>query len=133
MKDTKEKFYLIGSGGVGWAWVRMNKFTKRIKRVEKGSSDEASYLGLIDILKFVGSGGRILIVTDSWNLDAQLHGKRVYKAPRLRELRNAVRKVIEEQGLEVEVDYVPRYRHPIGRLLNPLRQELDLERHPNCD
>jgi hypothetical protein len=133
VQETKEKFYLIASGGVGWAWVRMDRFAKRIKRVDKGSDNEGAYLGLIDILKFVDSGARVLVITDSWKLDDQLHGKRVYKEPRLRELRNEVRKLIEKQALEVEVEYVPRYRHPISRLLNPLRQQLDRERHPDCD
>jgi ribonuclease HI len=128
MKETKEKFYIIGSGGVGWAWVRIDRFTKRIKRVEKVTGDEASYLGLIDVLKFVGCGGRLLVITDSQKLHDQLHGKRVYKEPRLRELRNEVRKLIEEQTLEVEVKYVSRYNHPIGRLLNPLMEQVELER-----
>jgi hypothetical protein len=111
-----------------WAWVRIDKFTKRIRRVEKVSGDEASYLGLIDVLKFVGCGGRLLVITDSQRLHDQLHGKRVYKEPRLRELRNEVRKLIEEQTLEVEVKYVSRYNHPIGRLLNPLMEQVELER-----
>ena len=127
MKETKEKFYIIGSGGVGWAWVRIDRFTKRIKRVEKVTGDEASYLGLIDVLKFVGCGGRVLVITDSWKLHDQLHGKRVYKEPRLRELRIQVRKLIQQQALELEVEYVPRHWHPIGRLLNPLTEQVKLE------
>jgi ribonuclease HI len=129
VKETKQKFYLIGFGCVGWAWVRMDGFTKRIRRVENVSDDEASYLGLIDILKFVGSGGRVEVITDSEKLKDQLHGKRTYKEPRLRELRNEVRKLVEERAFEVEVKYVSRYNHPIGRLLNPLSEQLELERY----
>jgi Reverse transcriptase-like len=102
----------------------MDRFTKRIRRVDV-SDDEASYLGLIDILKFVGSGGRVDVITDSEKLKDQLHGKRTYKEPRLRELHNEVRRLVEERALEVEVKYVSRYNHPIRRLLNPLRDQLD--------
>ena len=94
----------------------LDKFERGVTRIPMWS-EEAAYAGLIDVLKYVAPGSRVLAKIDSRLVCAQVNGKRVYKEPRLRELRNEVRKLIRERELEVEVEWVDSYHHLAARLL----------------
>ena len=122
MKETRTVFHITGNS-LGWGWIRSgSKFMKRVTRIGMGSSSEAVYVGLIDVLKYVGRGSRLLIKIDSRSVRDQLDGERIYEtpwAPRLRELRKEVRKLIQERELEVEVKYVDPFSHFASRLLGP--------------
>jgi len=115
VKKTKKLFHITGDP-LGWGWIRTDKFMKRVTRIPMWS-DEAAYAGLIDVLKYVAHGSHLLIKIDSRLVHDQFYGKRVYKEPRLRELRNEVRKLIRQRELEVEVEWVNSYDHLAARLL----------------
>ena len=115
MKETRKLFHITGDP-LGWGWVRTDKFVKRVTRVGM-DPDEAAYVGLINVLQYVGRGSCALIKIDSWRVHALFHGKRPYKQPRLRELRDEVRKLIQERKLEVELKYVDPPHHLASRLL----------------
>jgi len=123
VKETRKLFHVTGDS-VGWGWIRTDKFVKRVTRIGMGSSTEALYVGLIDVLQYVGRGSNLLIKIDSRSVLEQLDGKRIYEtpwaprwAPRWRELRKEVRKLIRERELEVELQYVTPYHHFASKLL----------------
>ena len=118
MKDTRKLFHVTGDPR-GWGWVRTDKFMKRVTPGCVGSSDVAAYVGLIDVLKYVARGSRVLITIDSWRVCDQLNGKRVYGQPGLRKLRDEVRKLIQNRELEVEWQFVDPPHHLASKLLGP--------------
>jgi hypothetical protein len=115
MKTERKKFYLMGSGR-RWAWVRMDKLKKRIKWIDRPTgSDEAEYLGLINILRYVNPGSQLLIIVSSIAVYELFYGKRLYKQQHLKELRNQARTLVSDRELEVEIQYVHRSEHLIRR------------------
>jgi hypothetical protein len=118
VKENRKLFHVTGDSR-GWGWVRTDKFMKRVTPGYVGSSDVAAYVGLIDVLKYVARGSRVLIKLDSWRVCDQLNGKRVYGQPGLRKLRDEVRKLIQGRELEVELEYATPPHHLASRLLGP--------------
>ena len=54
VKETRKLFHITGDP-LGWGWVRTDKFVKRVTRIGM-DPDEAAYVGLINVLKYVGRG-----------------------------------------------------------------------------
>jgi ribonuclease HI len=125
LKKTEVKtFYIDGSGeapdgkGSGWAFVYEDQNLERVKRIDHLTNNEAEYLGLIAVLKYVSRGSCVLIFTDSALVSNQLTGKFRVTAPRLKELLDEAKTLMEERDLEVEVRWIPRERNLAGKLLD---------------
>jgi ribonuclease HI len=117
-------FYTDGAGqrpdgkGSGCAWVYVNKDIEQIKRVNGLTSNEAEYEALIGVLRYVGRGSNVLIMTDSALVSNQFNAKFRVKEPRLKQLLDEARKLVEERDLEVEVRWIPREANLAGKLLD---------------
>ena len=124
-EKTKVKtFYIDGSGeapdgkGSGWAFVYEDQNLERVKRIDHLTNNEAEYHALIAVLNYVGRGSSVLIFTDSALVSKQFTGKYRVTKPRLKELLDEAKDLIEERSLDVEVRWIPRERNLAGKLLD---------------
>lgn len=123
--ESKAKtFYIDGSGqgpdgkGSGWGWVYVDKDKKHIEPIDGLTSNEAEYEALIGVLGYVGRGSSVLILTDSALVSNQFNGKFRVKEPRLKQLLNEAKTLIEDRELDVEVRWIPREGNLAGKLLD---------------
>jgi ribonuclease HI len=123
-KDQVKKFYIDGSGqgpdgkGSGWAFVYEDRNLERVKRIDHLTNNEAEYHALIAVLNYVSRGSCVLIFTDSALVSNQFTGKYRVTKPRLKQLLDEAKDLIEERSLDVEVRWIPRESNLAGKLLD---------------
>jgi ribonuclease HI len=123
-KANVKNFHIDGAGkgpdgrGSGWAWVYENTAEHRIRWVDGWTNNEAEYHGLLAVLKYVARESRLRIFTDSQLVASQFAGKFRVNEPRLQQLLDEAKRLIEERGLEVEVKWISRRENLAGKLLD---------------
>ncbi len=116
-------FHIDGAGAgpdglnSGYAFVYLDTDVQRVRRNDGMTNNQAEYMGLIAVLRYVTAGSDVLIFTDSDLVRKQFGGQYAVRDRKLKELLATARRLIGEKDLHVEIKWIPRDANLAGRLL----------------
>jgi ribonuclease HI len=87
----------------GYAWFRTDKSKCDWELLDDVTRNQAEYMAIVCVLRYVTPESRVLIYTDSQLIIDQYAGKCRVASPQLRKLARRVRRLIDEKRLDVKV------------------------------
>ena len=121
-------FYLHGAGSApdgttcGYAWVRTDRRAQRVRRCAVMTQHQATYRGLLSILRYLAPGSSAIVRCSSQLLVCQLSGEYRVRNEELLLLLIRVQDIIEEKHLDIEVRWVRREENLAADLLSQHRR-----------
>jgi ribonuclease HI len=106
-------FFIHGKGSKpagscgGYCWWRTGKGKYWYEILDETTRNQAEYLALVSVLRYVVPKSRVLILTDSQLVVDQFAGKCRVVNPELRKAARQVNRLIEEKELDVDVQRAP--------------------------
>ncbi len=116
-----KKIWADGSG-TGWTAVTIDDEPVKFNHhPDLKSHNEAEYMALIDALQLIHDYETYTVYMDSQLVVRQMNGGYAVRADNLRVLYDKAWKIINERGLCVLLDWIPREKNRAGVLLERMK------------
>ena len=103
--------------GSGFAWLQPRTGERHIEHVDGLTNNQAEYRALISALMAIPEGSIATVLTDSQVMWSQVIGNYRVHHPELAELLSQVNRLIKEKNLTINLEWVPRQKNLVGKLL----------------